>query len=82
MCIEISERGYRCVMMTGSNVCRILAPTSCNRLSHGSSALVHFIHLAICGEIMTRGVRRVRTYRLYCAWLHRSAPMAPPQLRR
>jgi hypothetical protein len=31
-CIEISERGYRCVIMTGSKVCRILAPTSCSRL--------------------------------------------------
>ena len=32
-CIEISERGYKCVMMTGSKVCRILAPTSCSRLN-------------------------------------------------
>lgn len=38
-CIEISERGYKCVMMTGSKVCRILAPTSCSRLPVRSSSI-------------------------------------------
>jgi hypothetical protein len=32
MCMAISDRGYRCVMITGSNVCRIEAAISSRRL--------------------------------------------------
>jgi hypothetical protein len=39
--MAISDRGYRCVMMTGSNVCRIAAPISINRLVPSSARLSH-----------------------------------------
>ena len=46
--IKISERGYKCPMTTGSNVCLIPAPTSCNRLS----PLVRFV-VPCCAQGVT-----------------------------